>query len=481
MSPRPSMNRRAFLRGAGGVAVALPFLQSLQTTARADTPAPPKRFINWLGWWGTLPQFWMGPGEGVDLELGHITAPLEPLKSKMSVVSGVNMASAFRQWGRAGSHLQGGASMLTSAPSYQEGEGNGTWHYSTGPSIDFVIANRIQASLKHKMLFVGSGSDHLHSVCVDEDLNAKADYRYGDPSQLYDVLFAEFLGDAGARERLRAGRRSLLDAVMPEYASLANKVSGDDKQVIDRHLASLREIEVSVNAIAECAPPEHPGGGWDQQDPAQAKARYRLLFDMVAVAMACDLTRLATLSLSAYLASPRDVVPDFDALHPEDPEADCHGFSHAKWTVPGQTDVWREIQVWRMEVLRDFALKLDSISEGEGTTVLDNSVIVHTSELLTGTHDIFPLQNWGYSDPAENPPARMTGLPMFYIGGCGGALKTGQHFRLDQTHTYADGLGKYSHGELYLTMARAMDIDAAALPSFGDPEVCNSVVEEILV
>ncbi|MEJ7754784.1 MAG: hypothetical protein WKF38_06335, partial [Candidatus Limnocylindrales bacterium] len=91
-----------------------------------------------------------------------------------------------------------------------------------------------------------------------------------------------------------------------------------------------------------------------------------------------------------------------------------------------------------------------------------------------------PLQEWGYSNPMDNPPARMTGLPILYLGSAGGALKTGQHWRLDKTHTYADGLGKYSHGELYLTMARAVGIDAQELPTFGDPEVCQNLVEEIL-
>lgn len=478
-TPVSKRSRRAFLRGAGGAALALPFLASLQR-AGAEPVAPIKRYVNWLGWFGALPQYWMGEGEGTSFELGAITAPLEPLKSKLGVVSGVNMASIYRQMGRAGNHSLGGSAMLTSAPI-----SSGFWDspegwMASGPSIDFVIANRIGTANKHRSLFVGDGTDHLHSILVDEANNPYQANPIWNPHELWQLLFAEFAGDAAELEKTRLGRQSIIDSVLPDYESLAGKLSGGDKKVVDQHLASIREVELALQAVAACAPPGKPKEQWDAFDPTQAKERYQLLFDMVAIALACDLTRVATLSLSARFASPRDLVPDMDSLSPEFPDVDVHGFSHGTWHQPGQTNVWREIQVWRMGMLRDFAMKLDGIAEGEGTSVLDNTVIVHTSEVMTGLHDGMPLQEWGYANPMDNAPARMTGLPIFYLGGAGGALKTGQHFRLDKTHTYADGLGKYSHGELYLTMARAMGIDDASLPTFGDPEVCKNVVEEIL-
>jgi hypothetical protein len=473
-SSRNGTGRRAFLRGAGAFCLALPFLQSLGKPARAESAAP-IRFVPWIGWWGTLPQYWMGPGEGADFQWGDVTRPLDPLRQKTSIVSGINMASVFKQFGLAGNHDIGGPSVLTSAPRLTREDGlNG----STGPSIDSVVANRLPVT-KHRSLFVGDGSDHSHSILVRE--GEQADWYPRpviDPVELFDMLFAEFGGDTAERERLRASKKSILDATLPEYEALASKVSPADKALVDRHLTSLREIEISISAVAECAPPERPTGGWD--GTARAIEAYKLLFDMTAIALACDLTRVAVISFSGYRTSARDVVPIFDALNPEKPDSDMHGFSHAHWREVGQTAVQKEILIWRTNMLRDFALKLDSIPEGDGTTVLDNTVIAHTSEILTGLHDGLPHQEWGYSNLMDDAPVRPTGLPIALIGGAGGALKTGQHFRLDKTHTYGDGLGKYSHGELWLTLARAVGIDEASLPTFGDPDVCKSLIEEIL-
>jgi len=107
---------------------------------------------------------------------------------------------------------------------------------------------------------------------------------------------------------------------------------------------------------------------------------------------------------------------------------------------------------------------------------LENTCIVHISELLTGLHDMVP--NPDNQDPIDYRPS---GLPIFLLGGLGDRLKTGRHFDFRGGTSYLGVPGKYSHGELFLTLARAAGMDASMLPTFGEPEVCKRVISEILV
>jgi hypothetical protein len=161
---------------------------------------------------------------------------------------------------------------------------------------------------------------------------------------------------------------------------------------------------------------------------------------------------------------------------------DPHSYSHATWNEPQNQAIWRELQIWRLQHLARFADRLSKMTDVDGRSVLDNTVIVHLTDIMTGLHDTIPKQEWGYSNPMESPPpgSRPLGLPIFLLGGLGGALKTGLHLDLSKGDTYGDALGKYSHGELLLTIARAMGVSAAQLPTFGDAEVCKRTISEIM-
>ena len=67
-------------------------------------------------------------------------------------------------------------------------------------------------------------------------------------------------------------------------------------------------------------------------------------------------------------------------------------------------------------------------------------------------------------------------MPYLYAGSAGGALRTNQHFVLDDD-SY---VGRHSHGELFLTLARAAGVSEAALPSFGDPRYCHGTIDALL-
>jgi hypothetical protein len=90
---RGQLSRRTLLRGAG-VAMALPWLESIPvwgfepSAISAETPFP-KRFGVLFMACGIHPDHWWAKGEGAEMELGKSLTPLEPLKKKVNVISGL--------------------------------------------------------------------------------------------------------------------------------------------------------------------------------------------------------------------------------------------------------------------------------------------------------------------------------------------------------------------------------------------------------
>src|SRR3954452_23779788 len=88
------INRRAVLRGAG-VAMALPWLESL--TVRGGEPAAvggapqafPRRFAAMFMGNGINPVHWWAKGSGSNMELSKSLQPLEPVKTRLNVISGL--------------------------------------------------------------------------------------------------------------------------------------------------------------------------------------------------------------------------------------------------------------------------------------------------------------------------------------------------------------------------------------------------------
>src|SRR5690606_21613224 len=143
MMARSPLSRRTFLRGAGGVAVALPFLESIGP-ARAGGTEAPLRYLQLMHVQGTLLDEWAPSGPADAMVLSNILSPLEPVKDRIVVVSHCDNPSA-RDWDING-HVNAGRTVFTCAPN------SGDNNLADGPSIDQVIADRMAAPTPYKSL-----------------------------------------------------------------------------------------------------------------------------------------------------------------------------------------------------------------------------------------------------------------------------------------------------------------------------------------
>src|SRR3984893_16579368 len=230
----PRLSRRTVLRGAG-VAVALPWLESLPVFGDPTAPAVfPKRFgVMFMGN-GINENNWSAEGSGADMKLSKTLSPLEPLKAKINVIDGLfNKAAPGHgipppQTGSllSGAEIQKGA-VIRSGISVDQMIAN-TVGQDT-PQSSIVLACEQPMSGYHETNYSMAYSSHISWQTPDSPVPNEV---Y--PSLAWDNLFEN-------RGSLR--NMSVLDRVMDDAATLSREIGSDDKTKLDEYLTSVREVE----------------------------------------------------------------------------------------------------------------------------------------------------------------------------------------------------------------------------------------------
>ena len=426
----PRISRRTVLRGAG-CAMALPWLESLDTFADTATPAAfPKRFgVVFLGC-GVNEDHWSAEGSGVAMKLSKTLQPLEPLKQKINVIDGLYVQALTGQ----GIHPAQTGSLLSGA------------HISKGAiihsgiSVDQMIANRVgentpQSSIVlacdqpmtgyHETNFSLAYSSHISWQTPDSPV----------PVEVYPSLAWDNLFD----NRGSLLNASLLDRVKDRAEALNRKVSSADKNKLDEYLTSVREVEKRVEGMRAnkdkaddaakakntvAATMDRPANGL----PEDLRDHARLMCDIIAIAFQTNRTHVASLIISRDLSAMYYPFLDVKDGH--------HAASH-----DNNSDAYERIARFHVSQFAYLASKLDSMKEGDGT-VLDNTCLMFLSNLWIGRkHDNFRL-------------------PLVLAGGLGGTLETGR--ALNYLNAGEDNRKMCS---LYLSL---MDRFGVKLEQFGD-------------
>jgi uncharacterized protein DUF1552 len=444
MTPR-TFARRTLLRAAGGLLLGLPFLQS-QNARAAEFP---KRLLviytpngNW-----ELPT-------GMDFT-GSMIEALTPFKQKLLLLRGLDMS--VHNTGPGEPHQQGMA-WLTGLPlnpgNQVGGCGTLTSGWASGISVDQAVANAIGTTTTRRSLHFGVqtlnyGGKEVRTVMSYEGSDLPVSNE-DSPWNMYDTVFSQLGADPVGLEKLRARRHSILDAVDGQLTALAPKLGSDDKKKLELHSDSIRKLELQLDnpgAVlgGSCQLPV-VGSPIELGYPENYEAIGRLQMDMVAMAFACDITRVATLQWSAstnnrpypfllYNGSP---IVDDEHILGHQPDEDV-----AAW---GKL---RVIRMWYAQQLAYLLGKLDEVPEGEGT-MLDNTLVVLGSELSRG-----------------NSHSHMD-APFILAGGAG---VLGMNRNLD----FSSG-GDISHNNLLVAILNAMGVAAT---EFGDPAYCNRPLTEL--
>jgi hypothetical protein len=466
---RPLLSRRSLLRGASGLGLAVPFLESLAPRS-ARAAAPPKRIVFVYSSNGTVLNQWKPTEVGPNFSVPSILAPLDTplLRPKLTVLSGIKMESAIDVAGGNG-HAVGMTSMLTGRKFTEVVPTQfGDVGWGAGISIDQALAQRVAAPGQLASLEAGVQTKkqyqnfYAYTSYAEGGGSAGAIPADDDPTSVFTRLFANVPDSEAAKaelERVVAQRKSVLDVVAEDWKTVDGRVSKGDQERLDKHLDLLRSLQDRIQVGEVCEKPTEPtftSGelGSDQSFPAITAAQMGTL----AAALACDVTRVATLQFSGAQSGTvfnSFVDADWDNL------ADDyhHGLSHLSvgWEeTPDATQARAQqalsnINTWFSAQIASFAELLAGYTEPDGSTVLDNTAIVWVSEI------------------SEGPTHSFRDMPFVVLGDLGGALRAGSHYAYDNTR---------AHNDLFVTLGLAMGLDD--FTSFGDPAYVMGPLADLL-
>lgn len=435
----PRLSRRTVLRGLGGAAIALPWLEAFTPREAAGARlSPPKRFVVMFSANGSLPSLWSPTGGETDFSLSPILSPLESHRDDLVIIKGVD------QQGLGGDdHQVGIGGMLTGAPlnfGPFAGVGAPPAGWAGGPSVDQRIAAVLGNDTKLRSLELGVqvGSADNWGRMIYRASNQPLPPE-DQPAAVYERVFADLHTEPGALARARARRASILDTVSGEYGRLQARLGSADRARLDAHLTSIRELEKRLTgpALAEHADCTDPSlrplmAGANDAFPDVGAQQV----DLLVMALACDITRVASLQWSRSVSQTRFTWLGIDEGH--------HDLSHLGDDDAVAVDKLLRINRWYAGQFASLIAKLEAIPEGEGS-MLDNTLLFWCNELAKGNVH-------SHAD-----------APYVLAGRAGGTVRTGRF--LD----FGSGVG-VPHNNLLVSLLNAMGLPDS---TFGKVEWCQ--------
>jgi hypothetical protein len=483
--PKLVLPRRTFLRGLGGVAVALPMLEVMLDEAgeaRAEGDPLPRRYLVCFGGYSLvtdgspLGHEYIPASTGPHYPLGAGLAPLSThgVHEEVSVVSGLSIPSQLAQDENAPippggrtvhfhAHINPVVSGMRSAP----------WTASdthiptvTGPSSDQIVASALGSGTAFPSL-VYRAQALLYTTGAYPMNRDTISYRVGaggaiervvpvvSPRQAYDALFLGFVPSDPAEAAIKAielaRRRSVLDLVDRRMSGVMDRLGAGDRARLERHFDEIRALEARLdaagpNAMGECQQLPDPGadpplgGEIANEESYDVNAGYsgedvrlRLLCDLMHMAFTCDLTRAGSLMFTM-----------FQSFMNVDPitghQYGLHDLSHK-----GDMNELVDVLAWHVDHFAYLVAKLRDTPEGAGS-LLDRCAVLMVNEAGGGV---------SYENGAAWSAHSTDNMAVLVAGGAGG-LRRGEHI--------VAPAGLSHPGNVIVTAMHAVGVDA----SFGE-------------
>jgi hypothetical protein len=400
------LSRRTFLRSAG-VTLALPFLEAMlpaQTPFAQAATNPKSRFTGIFFPHGMAPGYWVPKTEGADFDFPFIMQPLEPLRDRVVLLSGLHARSAEPPPGVTGSdHFVAASYLCAVKPKKTTGA-----DVQVDMTIDQIIAQKIgQGTLLPSLQLAvedpgassscGEGYSCAYTNSISWSTPNKPLPMELNPQVVFERMFGDG-SDSEERAARRRQQRSVLDMVMRSLSRLRKDIGPADRARLDQYTEDIREIERRLE-IAAKASADTPAIAVPAGVPEAFDEHIKIHFDLTALAFQGDITRVAT------LLGARDLTNRSYPL--SGTNTGFHGGSHHAENRDKIAD-YAKINRYHVQMLAYFLNKLKSTPDGDGT-LLDHSLILYGSNMGNSN------QHLHYD------------VPHILAGGASGKLKGGRH------------------------------------------------------
>lgn len=478
MSSKPfSQHRRAFLRGAGGSMLSLPFLEALAPrTALASTDAAPRMVYLWFDL-GVYRDTWVPSGGTGNLNLpGILREPLRDVRDQLIMVKNVRNYYGDSNGEGPGDHARSVGTFLTCAhqrygtsqprarvalpspPNQQPpriGNGQSTTNYDaatfTQPiegSVD-QVASRLSSNARYSLPSLqirnGGGGDSYHQDVMRHlswiDTHSPAP-RFETPRQVFDQLFANQRTPSEPNDVTSSVERSILSTIPSAVQQLNQRLGREDQQRLDRYLTEVRDLETRIAAAEEEAQNDEVvrACNFGQRESYPQNVDFRqhidITLDLLAKAFECDVTRIVTYGMpyggfgfrrDANNRSLSKSPHNFYSHHGDNPEA--------RMGLESISQFWAE-------KMASFIQNLQSRTDPDGQTILHNSMVMMGCGMMDGN--------------SHNSNRNNAHLPILLAGNAGGAWNPGRQIDLG---------GPVKLADIHLNMLRNMGYEGE---TFGD-------------
>lgn len=427
------IDRRAFLKGLGGVSLALPVLDVMGAEV---TQQAPRRFcaiytangmslpktehgINEWSWFPTAEK----NGEFL---FGNSTEPLAPFRKQLSFLGGLLHPSGPKADPHTCSDM-----WLTGAPLHNPKPGT----YNTA-GLDQVIALHTKQYCRQPslVLSIDAGTGYLSRTgTISYSMDGRPIPAENNPRRIFDRLFkGEHSSLETQREALKR-RIKLVDAVAQSASSLNQQLGKSDREKMDQYLTSLNEVESRLVASERwidvpLKKQDYSHVNLDATSASEPADFYRTMFDLIALAFDADITRSITFMLNREdgmgISDTFPIKLGLGKTH--------HNLSHAT-DKEGQLNFAR-YDLFLSQQIAHFLKRMNSYQDRQGT-VLDNTVVLFGSGAST-THNNH-------------------NIPTLIAGGANMGLKHGAYWRKDDTRM----------SNVYLSILRSLGVEEE---SFAD-------------
>jgi Protein of unknown function (DUF1552) len=405
-----STSRRSFLLrgmvGATAVTVGLPVLDCFldnSGTAYAATLGGgrlPVRFGTWFWGCGMIPNRWEPKTLGAGYDLPPQLAPIKAVQPHVTVLTGFGVDLSGK-----GNlpHISGNTGVRT-------GSAVDDWQEIQAPTLDVLIANTI------------GGGSFFRSLELSADGNPRTSYSFRDgksmnaaipnAAELYSRIFGLEFHDPNKADFTPDPRfivrRSALSGVGEQRRALLARVGAGDRARLDQYFTSLREMENKLALQLEkpqpaeaCVVPKRPTlNSTDLTDYEQRAANHKLMAELLAMALACNQTKVFNM---AYSIAGSD-------LRKAGNTTGYHQSTHEEMIDRslGYQPTVDFFAMRSMEAWAEFVAALAAIKEGDGTLLDNTLVFAHSDVSYAKNHDV-------------------GGIPVMLAGRGGDKVKPGIH------------------------------------------------------
>jgi hypothetical protein len=301
------------------------------------------------------------------------------------------------------------------------------------PTLGVVVANHFAGASIFSELNLGIMASRDKTISSPGTERECLEFE-NNPITAFNRLFSS-VDDVGAKRK-----KSVLDASLNQLNNLKTRLNGFAMQRLDEHMTAIREVEmrISTRSAAACEV-----GNWNPENYGSqsiANSVYQSLelqIDLAVLAFKCNLTQVVAIQIgdsggcspfSCFTSSEIGITAGYhnEVVHNPDKYPGQHLKGRAHFS----------------KKLADLISALASINDVDGSKLLDNTLIVQSSEMGAHTHHI------------DN-------IPLVVAGGRNFGVRTGRLLTLPDNTKDSKILNS-------VAQLMGVDADSPSFPSYDD-------------